>query len=226
MKSDDEFDAVQVQWFDELSGWKLRELIYADPPNPQPTNPLRAGPLCANWPQAWRRAAYEWNRVRYQREQLAVSVTEDGRICRPGDVVHVTDDVANLALAAGEVLYVSGLQLVLDRDLDFTAPGTYSIMLRDLEGAAIDVIGVTALAGFENRVQLARAPTITIKGRDEALGTLYALYNDANAVTRQWLLTSVEAAGPSVTLQGLNYTPRVYTGDAATLPARPPLVIE
>jgi hypothetical protein len=223
MKSDDEHDAVQVQWYDEVAGWKLREFIYTDPPNPTPSNVLRVAPVCANWPQAFRRAVYEWNKIRYRREQIAVNVTEDGRICRPGDVVHITDDVANLAIAAGELLYISGLTLVVDHPLDFSAPGTYSILLRDVAGAAVDVIPCSVVAGVSNRVQLARAPTVTIKGRDEALGTLYAFYNDAAVNSRKWLLTSVEASGQQVTLSGFNYTALVYEGDGLTLPARPPL---
>jgi len=223
MKSDDENDAVQVQWFDPEASWKLRELIYSDPPNPTPTNVLRIAPVCANWAQAWRRAAYEWNKLRYRREQLSLNVTEDGRICRPGDVVHITDDIGNLALTAGEVIRVAGLQLTLDHDLDFTAPGTYSILLRDIEGTKVDVIPCSAVSGVPNSVLLSRAPiaAVRIKSRDDSLGTLYAFYNDANVTTRQWLLTSVEASAEQVTLGAVNYTSRVYTHDTASLPVRP-----
>lgn len=223
MKSDDENDAVLVQWVDELSAWKQREYQY--PEGFTPANVLRIATSCANWAQAFRRAVYEWNKVRYRREQISVGVTEDGRICRPGDVVHVTDDVANLALAAGEVLFVSDTQLVVDRDIDFSAAGTYTILLRDIEGRAVDAIPCAPVIGSANRVQLSRAPIagVRVKGRDESLGTLYALYNDANVTARQWLLTSVEANGPFVQLNGFNYTPRVYEGDALALPARPVL---
>lgn len=219
MKADDENDAIQVQWVDEFSNWKQREYEYKEVSTP--TNVLRIGAQLANWPQAYRRALFEFNKIRYRREAISVGVTEDGRICRPGDVVNITDDIANLALDAGEVIHISGNQLVLDRDVDFSAPGVYVIMLRALEGIAIDLIGCTAVAGSPNRVQLARGAHITIKGRDESMGTLYAFYNNANATLRPWLLTAVEMGTEGVTLSGVNYTERVYEGDAATLPTRP-----
>jgi hypothetical protein len=229
LKSEDENDAVLVQWVDELSGWKVRELLYADgyPAPILPANVLRVGTLCANWAQAFRRAAYEYKKIKFRRESISVAVTEEGRICRPGDVVLITDDVANLALAAGEVISISGTVLTLDHDLDFTAPGGYTILLRDLGGVLVDPVPCSAVAGSPNKLQLARAPIgITIKGRDEALGTLYAFYNDASVTVRQWRLTSVEASGAFVQLSGVNYSERVYAGDALALPARPPLDID
>ena len=224
MKSDDENDAVVVSWIDRLSGWKLRELSYADPPNPTPTNPLRIGAQCANWPQVWRRAAFEWNKLKYRRERITVAVTEDGRICRPGDVVHITDDIGNLAIGAGEVIAIVGSVLVVDRDLDFSGGGTFTILLRDVEGINVDAVPCVAVAGVPNRVQLSRAPLVTIKARDASMGTLYSFYADAAVTVRKWLLSAVESTSPPwVQLTGSNYSPTVFQGDTATLPDWPPI---
>jgi hypothetical protein len=224
MKSDDEHDAVLVQWIDEFSAWKLREFQY--PEGVLASNVLRIAAISANWPQGYRRARFEWNRVRYRREQVSVAVTEEGRICRPGDVVHVTDDIANLALAAGEVIFISANVLTLDREVTFAGSGAHTILLRDVAGVAVDAVPCVALAGSPNKVQMSRAPTVTIKGRDEALGTLYSFYSDAAVTVRKWLLTAVEANGPYVQLTGQNYSARVYEGDAVALPARPPLEVD
>lgn len=222
MKASDENDAVIVSWMDEAAGWKQREYQYPPEPIVYATNPLRVGTLCANWAQTYRRARYEWARLLYRRETLTCPVTEDGRICRPGDVVNMTDDVANLAAAAGEVLYVSGNVLTLDRDVTF-GPAGNTLLVRDVHGQKVDAIPVTAVAGSPNRVTLTRAPIagVTIKPRDETLGTLFAFYHDSAAIVRPWLLTGVEVAGPYVQLSGVNYTPRVYEGDSVTLPAQP-----
>jgi len=222
MTNDGENDAVTVTWLDEQAGYKVREFTY--PPTGTPINPLRVGAFLANWPQAWRRAVYEMNRVRYRREQLTVNVTEDGRICRPGDVVNITDDIANLAAMAGEVLYVSGLVYTLDRDVVFTAGHTHTILLRDVLGQTTDSVPVTAVAGSPNKVQLSRVPVISIKPRDTSMGTLFAFFDDAAANVRRWLLTSVALSGPYVKLEGTNYSPLVYQGDSATLPVWPPIV--
>lgn len=225
LTNDGENDCVTVMWLDVANGYKRREYTYPEQPASLQLNPLRAAPFLANWTQAWRRAAFEWNRIRFRREQINVSVTEDGRICRPGDVVNITDDIANIAANAGEVLFVSGLVLTLDRDVAFTAGHAHSVLLRDVLGQATDTIPVTAVAGSPNRVQLSRAPVgITIKPRDESMGTLYAFYDDSAAIVRQWLLTSVSANGPYVQLQGTNYNPAVYTNDTGTVDPTPPLL--
>ena len=220
MTGDADNDCVVVQWVDANTGWKHRDYQY--PEDALAFNPLRVPVLCANWAQGYRRAVFEWNRLKYRREQLSCAVTEDGRICRPGDVVNVTDDTANLAETAGEVVEVAGDTLTLDRDVSLTA-GAYSIMLRDSEGKDVDIVPVSAVAGAPNKVTLARAPAVQMQGRDTARGTLFALYPDAGASVRPWLLTSVQANGPYVQLAGVNYSPKVYAGDSAPLPAPPPL---
>jgi hypothetical protein len=222
MTGDADNDCVIVTWTDAANGYKRREYTY--PPGSVGANPARVGALCANWAQAYRRALYDWNRLKYRRKILSVPVTEDGRICRPGDIINVTDDTGNLAQAAGEVIAVAGLDLILDRDVTFEA-GTYSIMVRDLQGVALDVIPVTP-SSAPNRVTLARAPVtgVTVKGRSTTLGTLYAFFKDDAANVEPWLVTGVEANGPYVNLTGANYTPKVYDGDAATLIAPPPMV--
>jgi len=223
MTNDGENDSVTVSWLDAAAGYKVREYTHPPVPASLQFNPARVSAFCANWPQAWRRAAYEWNRIRYRREQIAVRVTEDGRICRPGDVVNITDDVANLAASAGEVLYVSGAVLTLDRDVLFEAGHTYSILLRDVLGQVTDSVPVIAVAGSPHKVQLSRTPTVTIKPRDTSTGTLYAFFDDAAAIVRPWLLTGVSVSGPYVELTGANYSADVYTDDTATVPARPVL---
>jgi hypothetical protein len=166
------------------------------------------------------------NRIRYRREQIAVDVTEDGRICRPGDVINITDDIANLAASAGEVLFISAGDLQLDRDVAFVAGHTYSVLLRDVEGQAVDTIPVTEVAGVPNRVHLTRAPVpaVTIKPRDTSQGTLYAFFDDTAAIVRPWLVRSVSVSGPYVHLEGANYSPLVFQGDEFTLPDWPPIV--
>lgn len=224
MKSSDEHDAVVVSWVDEASGWKGRE--YQFPEGAGKTNILRVGVQCANWQQAWRRARFEWFRLIYRRQQITVSVTEDGRICRPGDVVNITDDLANLALAAGEVLYISGNVLTLDHRVDFTQPGSYVLLVRDTKGVNVDAVPVVvADTAISNKVQLTRAPIagVELKGRDEAMGTLYAFFHESAAAVHPWLLTAVELDGPWVRLTGVNYSASVYQGDSGAVDPAPPL---
>lgn len=223
MTNEGENDGVTVTWLDQGNEFKIREYTYTT--KPQCVNPARIAAFCANWAQAYRRAVFEWNRLRYRREQISVNVTEDGRICRPGDVVNITDDIANLAATAGEVLRVSGWTLTLDRDVEFIAGHTYSLLVRDVLGQATDIIPVLVVVGLADHVVLTRDPVagVTIKGRDTAMGTLYAFYDDTAAIVRPWLLTGVSVSGPYVQLQGVNYTDLAFSGDSGSVPPKPAL---
>jgi hypothetical protein len=221
MTGDADNDCVVVTWVDERLGWKQRE--YRFPEDALALNPLRVGAVCANWPQARRRAVFEWNKLRYRRETISVSVTEDGRICRPGDVIHVTDDLSTMATCAGEVIAVNGAVLTLDRDVVLGEGSSYLILLRDNAGALTDLVPCTPIATEpKNRVTLSRPPQVKIKGRDSCLGTLFAFYPADGATVRPWMVLGLETAGPYVTLTGTNYTPKTYTGDSEALPSRPP----
>lgn len=220
MTGDSDNDCVVVQWVDEFSAWKKREFQY--PPEVVPQNPLRLPVMCANWPQVWRRAVYEWNRLKYRREALSCQVSEDGRMCRVGDVVNVTDDTSNLATCAGELVRADGSLLTLDRDVVPIETGdTFTILLRDVEGLRVDTVECTPVAGHPDQVQLARTATVELKGRDASRGTLFAVYRNGAATTRPWMIVSTAAGGPYVQLSAVNYTDKVYTGDTAPLPLRP-----
>jgi len=220
MQNEGDNDGVTVTWMDEFSAWKWREYTYPDTGAP-PINPLGIGARLANWPQAYRRALFEMNRIKYRRQQMSCDVTQDGRLCRPGDIIMMTDDIANLAISAGEVVAISGLTLVLDRPVTF-GTGTHSLVLREAEGRLVDIVAVTSVAGNPNKVTLARTPTVEIKPRDLSLGTLFSFYNDAKSNLIRWLITGVDPSGPYVKLNAVNYDPvAVWGGDTASLPARP-----
>lgn len=220
MNNETENDCVIVTWFDRVHGWKQRELQY--PPEVLAVNPLRVSPTQSTWAQAWRRAVYEWNRLQYRRDTLSMDATEEARLLHIGDVVNVTDDVANLAQSAGEVYAVAGLTLTLDREVNLAAGG-FTILLRALDGRAVETIPVTQGASLRD-VVLAHAPgvAVTVKGRDDGLGTMFAIYQTASAVIRPWLVTNLEPGKDYTKLLGVNWRDEVFAGDAATLPSPPP----
>jgi hypothetical protein len=220
LKSDSENDAVIVPWIDRANGWKQREYQY--PPAVVPLNPLRIAPPCATWAQAWRRAQYEWNRIVYRRDTLNLNATEEARLLHIGDVVNVTDDVADLALSAGEVIDIKGLTLELDLPVDLAAGG-YTILVRSQNGRTVDSIPITA-GGSAHYVVLARAAVFELKGRDDSLGTIYAVYRSAAAVVRPWLVTNLEPGADYTRIIGTNWREEVFAGDAAVLPSPPALL--
>lgn len=219
LRSETDPDAVIVQWFDRAHAWKLREYQY--PPSTTPLNPLRITPPFATWAQAWRRAHFEWDRLTLRRDTLSMQATEEALLIHPGDVVQVVDDVGNLAQSAGEVLAVNGLTLTLD--LPVTLAGALSIMLRDQHGRSTALIGCTPGA-TAHEVTLASAPPFEVKGRDDALGSIYSLYAAGAANVQPWLVQALEPDALYVRLTCANWREDVYASDTATLPDVPPLV--
>lgn len=230
LTSDADPDAVIVPWWDRRNdGWKQREYQYPD--NITPINPMRIAPAQATWAQAYRRARYEWNRLTLRRETIVVKATEEAQLVHPGDVVNIADDVGNLAQTAGElfdvrggelirgeVRYVSPYDLQLDQEVDLSSGG-YVILLRSLDGRTTDVIGVSQLSPTE--VRLARSPRFAIKGRDDALGTMFALYRTERSVVIPWLVTSIEPEERYITISATNWTEAVFAGDSVALPSVP-----
>jgi predicted phage tail protein len=218
LTADTDYDAVVIPWIDVDAGYKQREYTY--PTDSPAVNPMTVGPAAANWPQAYRRALYEWNRIVLRREVAQVTVMEEGGLLVPGQVINMTDDLTNLTQTAGEVIEVAGLRLRLDRP----TPGVDTIMLRSLTATEVDVVGVTSVSADGLIVTLARAPAFPIKGRDSAEGTLFAAYTASASSVRQWIVNEAKKDGLTVALTLSNYDPAVYVGDTENIPAQPVLV--
>jgi predicted phage tail protein len=217
MQNESDNDAVIVSWIDRDQGWKQREYQY--PEDVVPYNPLRISPAQATWAQAYRRAVFEWRRTLYRRDTLSMEATEEARLIHIGDVINVTDDIANVAQSGGEVFAVAGLVLTLDRETNVSAGG-FTIMLRAQDGRAVDSIAVTQGASVRE-VVLARAPVFAIKGRDDNLGTVYAVYQSAAAVIRPWLVAGIEPQPMYTRINAVNWRTEVFAGDASSLPPVP-----
>ena len=220
MASDSDPDAVVVQWVDRANGWKVYEYQY--PEAVTPVNPLQVTPPLANWACAWRRAVYEWNRIQLRRDSISFQATDEARLVHLGDVVNIADDVANLSQTAGEVVSVAadGLTLTVDHIFQIQSGG-YSVLLRSQDGRSTDTIAATQGAAA-NELILARAPNFAIKGRDDGMGTIWAIYHHANSVVRPWLVTGLDPAPPYIRLSANNWRSDMFSGDSATLPPQPP----
>lgn len=221
-KNDSENDAVIVQWIDRANGWKIREYQY--PVAVTANNPLRVSPPLATWAQAWRRSQYEWNRGQLRRDALMVAATDEARLVHIGDVVNVSDDVANLAQSVGEVIALStdGLSLTLDKPMTYTgAASGYTLLLRSQDGRTLDAVPLAATSAG-NLAVLSRAAAFALKGRDDGMGSIYAIYQTQSAVLRPWLVTGLDPDPPYTRMTGANYREDIYAGDTAALPGVPP----
>lgn len=217
LASDADPDAIIVPWWDRSNDqWKQREFQF--PETVTAINPLRLAPPQATWAQACRRAWYEWNRQTLRRETLSLKATEEASLVHPGDVINVADDVGSLSQTAGELVAVAGLELRLDQTVDLSQ-GNWLILLRSLDGRATDTVVVSQVEPAV--VRLARQPRFAIKGRDDALGSMFALYQTERTVVLPWLVTSIEPEERYININAINWTEAVFTGDAQPLPGMP-----
>jgi hypothetical protein len=151
-----------------------------------------------------------------------MEATEEARLLHIGDVVNVTDDISNLAQTAGEIYTVAGLTLTLDREINLSAGG-FTVMLRGQDGRSVDAMPITQGANLR-QIVLSRAAAFPIKGRDDALGTVFVIYQSAAAVIRPWLVVGIEPQASYTRIIGANWRTEVFAGDTGTVPAPPILV--
>jgi hypothetical protein len=221
LASESDPDAFLIQYIDVGAGYKIR--TYQFPTAVTPANPTTLSPPFANWAQAWRRAQYEWNRLQLRRDSVSMSATDEARLLHLGDVINVVDDVSNLAQSAGEVIAISDdfLTLTLDRALPFTSGGaSYTVLLRSQDGRTTDSVPLAA-SSAGNLAVLSRGAAFPVKGRDDGLGSMYAIYSASLATVRPWLVTMLEQDAPYMKVTGANWRNEVFAGDTATLPPAP-----
>jgi hypothetical protein len=113
---------------------------------------------------------------------------------------------------AARVHKLNGLTLYLDQMLDdgYVWPGQKVVALRSQTGE-VQVIPVTRpTPGVDNSVVLAYAPSFEIFDANSKQEPTYVAYGESSAVISDWVVTSVEPKGQTVTIQGADYVPTVY----------------
>lgn len=239
----DSFDAIEFDYLDSALRHRSLSFFYnssgVNPPT-LPVNPKRvSGFGITNWSQAYRRAAFEWEKIRRRKDYLTLEVMEDPRLMAPLDVVKNVDNADLRNQYDGEVVRVSpvaGLagyyDVVLDQPMVFSTTGeAHYILIRDqlLE----KILTFVALPTADSRTVQVYAPVaedaanlIGLEARDGGLGALYSFAAASSEAARDYLLMSADVSSNGMMqLSLVRYDPAVYTHDRDGLPARPDLLL-
>lgn len=157
-------------------------------------------------------AKYSFNQKKYEKDSVSVKMTEEGVLLAPGDVILVTDHLAENAPIDGEIVSASGNTYTFDQAIPV---GTYSAKVRDQFGdlAAIATVDITSegtvqtIAGWGSLIM----PSGTYGPNT---GLLYSFeevqYENAN----RFLVRSISPTrSGEVEVEGVLYREETYQGD-------------
>ena len=215
-------------------GFGVGALVVVNPsPRPLNAKKLRLDGVIT-WDQAYRRGAYELNRIRFRRDRLTMKVTEDARVLGLNSIVAVSDNLQSPTVD-GEVLEIdssvsTATIVTLDQDVSFGA-GTEVITLRDLNGDETQTF--LALAGAESNIviidltsDIDTNPLSIELGTSDgtSVGNLYQFYITGSDEIGNYLVEDIDIADEYVRVVLSNYDEDVFANDFIALPT-PPLPI-
>lgn len=209
------------------------ELVYTDPDSekqetirlPVDASKYRRVEISGirSFAQAWLRANREWNRLQFGRLSLETIATADARALLPNSRIDVADNTA-FDTWDGEVIAQNGLELTLNREVEFEPGQPHSIVLTRRDGSA--QAPIVALPGATaDRVILATPPDEAIVSTptpEDGVRTAFSLASDSGRDAQQWLVQSLalEEGGQYVRIRAVNYAPEYYAADDGPIPAR------
>lgn len=154
------------------------------------------------------------NRRQLQRTAITFSTELEGLSCLPGDRIGVQSKMVRWAQSAA-VVAVSGLVLTLDVDLVWTPGETHAILLRDPQGKAHSVHGVTRGA-TDHHVVMPSLPFPPVTRVDGMEPTFISFGIEGQEIT-DWTVNTMQPQGERVTIHAVNYDPELWAGAGAHL---------
>lgn len=218
----DEEDGISIDWKDSQNQWVDRTYIYP----PTAVNPKSVSLLGAtHFEQVYRRAVYETDRRQLRRRSYKITVTEEGYLVNPLDVVTVIDPWLD-PVTDGDVVAYDPRSRQITIDQRVSTAGGRVIRLRSIEGDRTEDITVIQNSAPSNIITLNADPTIPIVPRDAShqVGTLYVLGTVGYLDEHDWHVLDVNGRDRStVDLNLIEYVERVFNCDLITVPDPPPL---
>lgn len=209
---DNDPDAIIVRFQNRALNYN--EDWYQYPEGVEPKNPEEQTVLGAcNRVTIQKIAKYQYNKRKYEKDTVAVKMTEEGALLAPGDVVYITDHLLEELPIDGEIISVSGTTFTFD---DVIPAGTYSGKVRDQFGELHAIATVTVPAD-SNVLTIPAWSGITMPSGQygPTTGLLYSFeeiqYDNAN----RFLVRSVTPTrSGEVELEGILYREETFAGDA------------
>jgi hypothetical protein len=217
----DEEDGYSIDWFDAANDYVPRTYVYPTTAVNPKTIPL---PGATHWSQIYRRVVYERYRARFRRRTAKISVTREGLICNPLNLVTIIDPWLDPVIDGDVLDYDTTTRMVL-LDQKVRTAGDRLMRIRNIEGDLTDDVPVISNNALTDHVTLARDPVFPVVPRDPAhqVGNLYIIGTPAFLEERTWHVLNVTARGKIVELSVIEYAPIVFTCDTVPIITPPTL---
>lgn len=173
---------------------------------------------CTSQTVAQQHATLAKKKRQLQRQQLSFVTELEGLNCLPGDRIGVQHTTPRWRTVGARVVSAAFPRLVLDRDLDWTIPGLWAILMRDQEGVPWLVNDVSRGATDNELIVNGAAafPFTPIPLGSDREATFIAFGNTQRPVT-DWIVQQMTPQGDTVRIDAINYDPQVYAGVADVL---------
>lgn len=218
-------DSLAVSYsFDEEGISDGIEIEYLDPKDFKqsytryPTTSLRPDqytlPGVTNATHAAQYAQLAWQRRQGQRKKVTFDTELEGLLLQLGDRIGISHNVPKWG-DGGLVIGVSGLNITVDHDLDWSG-GTKQIMFRQPDGGVTTPVTVTR-GTQDNIVVLPGSPATTIYVDADYDYTSFA-FGDASTLVRDFTVTATTPTGDNtVTIEAVNYNASIFSGGMSFL---------
>ena len=152
-------------------------------------------------------AILTWQRRQGQRKSVKFDTELEGLLLQLGDRIGISHNVPKWG-DGGLVIGVSGLNVTVDHDLDWSA-GAKQIMFRKPDGGVTTAVTVTR-GSQDNIVVLPSSAGTTLYVDADYDYTSFA-FGSSSTMVRDFIVTSTMPSGDNtVTVEGMNYNPAIF----------------
>jgi len=206
-------DGIEFNWVDPDTDTTETIFLPSDRTAVNPRSFNIAG--IRNQKQATIRAFREFNKIKYRKMTLDVTVTAEGRYVLPNDMFACVKGTRTYT-EDGEVIAQDGLLLTLSQDVNFIDGDIMSITLKNRDGTTENILCTNA--GEDNQLLLNSPPITEISTGIDSRRTEFSFGNDARNASELWLAQEIDISEKiSVNLKAINYTSEYYKDDQQNL---------
>lgn len=204
-----DYDGVTLSWTDSSDSWSESEINLPDDTviNPQKIDATGV----TNYEQAYLLAYRAYNKLLHQRQAVEFQAYHEADMITRNDLLLVADDTRPKIVGSGAVIDQEGLRIYLSQNAVLEAGKSYVIHLQ-LPNRTVDVISASGVAGENESVLLARAPTsdLILEYEGNISCSQYVITEESGAKRDLGLVTEKSTDG---TITMINYTDRYYAND-------------
>lgn len=217
-------DGIELRWVDEATGEPATILLPAPSGG---SNNLRINAAgIKNFPQAFNRATYEFDKLKLQRTNVSITVGEEGILPRLNDRVGNVD-ATNINSQGSEIITieVDGKTAGTDQEVDFDGSGDGTVILRNSAGDVSTPLACTPRFDGVSGFILTSSPpeSIFVRNGIIQIGTLYSFFPTTDAAlhdANDYLVGKIDPQSDGyVNLVLVNYRDEIYDADTTAPPS-------